>query len=124
MKGYFLNFNNHPSTAWATQQQQAALELAGPIVDRPFPFIPPEAGAEEVRQLARQEWEKIQRDYEGWPAVVLVQGDFTFTFSFVSLLLREGVRCVAATTQRQVEKLADGREIRKFVFVQFRDYLP
>jgi len=118
---YFLNLSNHPSNEWESVQREAAFQLGGPIVDWPFPEIDPMASAMEVQQMCREEWKKIVEAH-GKPRVALIQGEFTFTFCMVSLLLGERIRCVAATTRRHVKQLEEGKEIRKFRFVRFRDY--
>jgi len=51
---------------------------------------------------------------------------FNKALSFLKLDLEtfilKGIRCVASTTNRQVQVGSDGEKITKFEFHQFRDY--
>lgn len=122
MRKIFINHTNHPSTRWSDEQLSAA-QAYGEIFDMAFPAVNPSATAEEVRQLARRNAEKI---LELEPAAVLCQGEFNYTFALVEQLKSSGVKVVAATSERIVisETLPDGstRQISTFRFVQFREY--
>lgn len=122
MRKIFINHTNHPSTRWSDEQLSAA-QAYGEIFDMVFPAVNPSATAEEVRQLAQRNAEKI---LELEPAAVLCQGEFNYTFALVERLKSSGVKVVAATSERIVisEILPDGstRQISTFRFVQFREY--
>ena len=122
MKKIFINHTNHPSTRWSDEQLSAA-RAYGEIFDMAFPAVNPNATAEEVRELARRNAEKI---LELEPAAVLCQGEFNYTFAMVERLKNLGVTVVAATSERIVisEILPDGstRQISTFHFVQLREY--
>ena len=122
MRKIFINHTNHPSTRWSDEQLSAA-QAYGEIFDMAFPAVNPSATAEEVRQLAQRNAEKI---LELEPAAVLCQGEFNYTFALVEQLKSSGVKVVAATSERIVisEILPDGstRQISTFRFVQFREY--
>ena len=122
MKKIFINHTNHPSTRWSDEQLSAA-RAYGEIFDMAFPAVNPNATAEEVRELARRNAEKI---LELEPAAVLCQGEFNYTFAMVERLKNLGVTVVAATSERIVisEILPDGstRQISTFRFVQLREY--
>lgn len=122
MRKIFINHTNHPSTRWSDEQLSAA-QAYGEIFDMAFPAVNPNATAEEVRQLAQRNAEKI---LELEPAAVLCQGEFNYTFALVERLKSSGVKVVAATSERIVisEILPDGssRQISTFRFVQFREY--
>lgn len=122
----FVNLSNHPVEAWPQAQLAAARALgAGEPLDFPggFPSVDPEAGAEEVDELA----ERTVAEVAGMdPAVVFVSGEFTLTHALVAGLRSKGVRCVAATTRRAVSESArpDGSVVRtsRFEFVRWREY--
>lgn len=114
----FVNISNHPSAEWAEAQRAAALALAPRIVDLPFPPVPPVATAEEVAALAEQVVAAVPES----ATHALVQGEFTLAFALVQALQRRGVHCLAATTERTVERTAEGDDLRRFAFVAFRPY--
>ncbi|MBX2929803.1 MAG: CRISPR-associated protein [Saprospiraceae bacterium] len=114
-----LNLSNHPSPTWPEAQMQTAVERYGSVQDMPFPNIPPDATADEVRMLAEQYEAKIrQLD----PAAVHLMGEMTFTFALVNRLQAIGIPCIASTTERIAEERG-GQKIVTFRFVRFRNYL-
>ena len=60
----------------------------------------------------------------GVQAVFNVLGEFTLTALLVAGLQERGVRCLAATTRREVVDLGGGRRETVFRFVRFREYPP
>lgn len=114
----FLNLSNHPSDTWSPEQRAAAKALGGPIRDVSFPAVPPEYDTADVEAMAT----KLEEDLPPGLRVAMVAGEPTLCALLVRRLQRRGVRCVAATTRREVEVLADGREARHFRFVRFRDW--
>ena len=53
----------------------------------------------------------------------MVQGEFTYTYKMVKLLKKYGVKVVAATSERIVNTLDDGKTKQVvFNFVQFREF--
>lgn len=114
----FVNISNHPSAEWGAEQRRAARDLAGRIEDVPFPDVGPDWS---LRRL-RREAERILQQLPDGTTHAMVQGEYTLTMELVRRLQQKGVRCLAATIERRVEKTEDGREIRSFRFVRFRDY--
>ena len=49
-------------------------------------------------------------------------GELTFCYYAIRLLKKAGIRCVASTTERIVEKSEDYQKLVRFSFVQFREY--
>ncbi len=119
----FINFTNHPSSCWGTEQLAAARQY-GEIVDIPFPAVDPEASAEEINALADVSIVKIRR-YED--PVVLVQGEFTLVFAVVERLKMMGIKAVAACAVREVTEsvMEDGTPSKTviFRFCRFREYV-
>jgi CRISPR-associated protein Csx16 len=114
----FLNVSNHPAAAWSDTQRDAARSLAGgEVVDVPFPVVDPEV--ESVEPMADQ----VLALVDGHPGAVvaMVQGEFVLTARLVQVLEERGIRCVAATTAREVVVEGD-RTISRFRFVRFRPY--
>lgn len=118
-QGVFLNLSNHPSeTSWSKEQRAAAGALARSIVDLPFPAVPPTAGTDDVARLGVETLGRLPAGV----AVAMVAGEMTLAFWLVAALQQRGVRCVAATTVREVVELGDGRRETAFRFVRFREY--
>lgn len=113
-----LNLSNHPSPTWSAAQLQAATAQYGSVQDLPFPNIPPDATADEVRRLAEQYEAEVRRVD---PAAVHLMGEMTFTFALVNRLQAFGIPCIASTTERIAEE-REGQKIVTFRFVQFRNY--
>lgn len=118
----FVNHTNHPSSGWTDAQRQAA-SAWGEIMDLPFPNVPAEAKEEEICRLACEQAGYIASLH---PAAVLCQGESCYTYAMVDSLLHQGIRVLAACSQRQVReyRTADGqlRRDSAFEFVQFREY--
>lgn len=119
----FINYTNHPSANWSEAQRQAA-QLYGDIIDMDFPEIEPHWDEEQVASLACQQAEKIIAQK---PVAVLVQGEFTFSYMLISLLLQADIKVLAACSQRCTESVINEKQetIRRsiFKFVRFRQYL-
>ena len=119
-KRSFINFSNHPSSAWSEQQLEAA-SLFGQVVDLPFPQVDPAMTGEQVQSLAAECVSTILEMGATDDLTVHVMGEMTVIFHVVTALKAHGVRCVASTTERMVTE-ADGKKITEFHFVQFREY--
>lgn len=119
----FINYTNHPSANWSEAQRQAA-QLYGDIIDMDFPEIEPHWDEEQVASLACQQAEKIIAKK---PVAVLVQGEFTFSYMLISLLLQADIKVLSACSQRCTESVINEKQetIRRsvFKFVRFRQYL-
>lgn len=117
----FINFTNHPSANWDQKQRKEA-QTYGEIQDVPFPIVPPSASQAEVHQIARDYAEKILSYH---PDAVLCQGEFTLAFQVITLLKKEKIKVLAATSERRaVETCENGATKRSliFAFEQFREY--
>ncbi len=118
----FLNISNHRSDFWGKNQLDAAHQF-GEIIDIPFPQISSEATTREIDQRVSEYVEKI-RAYEH--PVVMVQGEFVFTFRLVTELKKEGITVVASATERKAEEQhnEDGTTTKTTVFEYrgFREY--
>jgi hypothetical protein len=117
----FVNLSNHASGEWDAAQRGAALRLAPEIRDWPFPEVPPEAEVGEIGALADRIVEQLTAALPG-ATHVMVQGEFTLAHALVRRLQRRGVRCLAATTRREVVAQAGGVKTTRFEFVRFREY--
>lgn len=120
MSKTFINLTNHPSVLWSDEQLDAAGQY-GHIVDMPFPAVDPAADSAEITLLADSCIEKIRTFEE---PTVLVQGEFTLVFNIVTKLKAEGIRTLAACSERQVveSKSEDGTSTRKSVIFRFRRF--
>jgi hypothetical protein len=119
----FLNLSNHPSAGWSPRQLAEAEALGGGVVDEPFPDVPPEADASQIREIGAR---LVSRIAARAPSAAMVQGEFTLAFYLVSELESRGIACYAATTRRVTEtRTLPGGAVEKtsrFEFVQFRRY--
>ena len=118
----FINFTNHPFAAWSSAQLNAA-KAYGEITDIAFPDIRPDITDQEMDALVSRYANQLIRLK---PDAVLCQGEYTFAFSIVSILLERNVRVLAACSERVSTETTDesGTVFRKsqFVFRRFRDY--
>lgn len=116
-KGCFLNISNHPSKDWDLEQREKALELGEPIIDLSFPEIDPSWDIKEMEKACENIIEQVPDN----ASFAMVMGEHSFTHMLVRKLQALGVRCVVATTQRDVESEGE-KKISKFKFVRFREY--
>jgi len=120
-----INLSNHPSSNWTSEQLIAAQEY-GKVIDLPFPNIDPFSGVEYIQSVCNdylQEIYSICRD-GACPIsklTVHIMGEMTFTFTMVNVLKRQGITCVAATTER-VTTMENDVKTSTFRFVNFRKY--
>lgn len=119
---YFLNWSNHPSSNWSSEQLDAVRPF-GAVLDIPFPNIRPEDNLATVDRLAQEEVAKITEAYPNREDIVIhIQGEMTFLYRALLILERLGYRAVASTTERLVTVRPDGEKVVRFVFSGFRDY--
>lgn len=117
-----INLSNHPSNLWAEAQKEAALQF-GETVDIPFPAVDPGGGSDYIRNMAREYFEKIMDIAETKENITVhLMGEMTFIYALAGMLLKEGIRCVASTTERLTTDLGNGQKESVFHFVRFRDY--
>ena len=99
----FVNFSNHPSDKWSSEQMHAANEY-GRVVDMQFPAVNPELSEEDIKVLADEYAASILL-YE--PAAVMCQGEFTLCYAVIERLKAENITVVAACSQRNVVESSD-----------------
>ncbi len=119
-----INLSNHHSDFWDGIQKQSVESRFGKIIDLPFPNIDPMADIEEVSNLANKYFQQCAShlvQHDGYPDVIHVTGEHTFTFTFVTLAKANGIKCVCSTTPRIVET-TDGIKTSVFRFIQLRSY--
>lgn len=118
----FINLTNHASVNWSEKQRANAMEY-GEIMDIPFPTIKPTSTSEEIDNLVNQYADMILS--YGKP-VVMLQGEYIFTYRLVNQLKRNGIQVLASCSERKTieTKGEDGVTIRKsiFEFVGFKEY--
>lgn len=117
----FINFSNHPSSKWDEVQLNTAKKLSGDgnIIDIPFPRVDPAMTAEQVLEKAR---ECVKLILSHSPDIVMCQGEFTLSYHVINTLKENGVKVVAACSNRMVKEQTDGTKIVEFKFEQFREY--
>lgn len=117
----FINFSNHNSKDWIRNQKEEA-EQYGEIIDIPFPKVEAMLNEAAVYEIACDYFKKIIA-YN--PAAVMCQGEFTLCYLIIHMLLKEGVKVLAACSERIVEEaVVEEDYIKKacFKFVRFREY--
>jgi len=113
-----INLSNHPSVNWSKEQRDAAILYYVSIEDLAFPYIAPDATTEDVSELAKDYFQKIDPSV----SAVHLMGEMTFVCALVGLLQKAGITVVCSTTQRTVLEELDGKKTAQFRFVQFRAY--
>lgn len=116
----FVNLSNHPLGEWSADQRAAARALAPLVVDVPFPAVPSDADADALGGLVASALDAVPRG----ACAAMVQGEPVVSVMLVAALQARGVRCVVATTDRCVETLEDGRQVRRFAFKGWRGWPP
>lgn len=120
--GIFINLSNHPSSQWSEAQLAAARKI-GKITDIQFPAIDPDDSPEKIQTMAQSLFKFLRA--LGKP-VVMVQGEFTFTYQLVRLLQEAGIRAVVSCSRRVSEEYVDEKgatvKVSSFRFEGFRDY--
>ncbi len=114
-----INLSNHPFSQWGEEQQRAAA-MYGECRDIPFPPIPADWDSEQVEAHAKKYAAEIM-DLDG-DITVHIMGEQTFCFSLISMLLKNGIPCIASCTERDVTTLPDGSKQVRFHFARFRRY--
>lgn len=117
-----INLSNHPTAEWSEKQLQQATIKYGEVVDISFPAVPPEAGTDEVRQLAFDTVNDICTKYTNQSFAVHIMGELTFVYIAVQEFQRRGIECIASTSLRKVSFSANGEKVSQFHFVRFREY--
>jgi hypothetical protein len=123
----FINLSNHSSEKWSNKQLEEAKKY-GDVMDMPFPQISTELTSADIDALVFEYYLKIKelrRDEEKKPFVVMVQGEFVFTYRLISALKNEEIIAVAARTERVVKEIVeDGitKKISEFNFAGFMEY--
>jgi len=119
MNKIFLNISNHPSKNWSPEQTKAAHLHGELIVDMKPPLIDPGASAEDIFNLAQEFILSVPENTR----CAMISTEYTFTFALVSLLQKNGITCVAATTERTILEDKNGVKTSIFSFIQFREFL-
>lgn len=117
----FINLTNHPSDHWEGNQIAAA-SLYGDVIDWPFPVVQPSASHDDIQRLAEDVHGAIANKFGDKVAAVHIMGEFTLCYALVSLFKKNGIRCLASTTERTSIDNPDGTKTSTFNFVQFREY--
>jgi len=118
----FINLSNHPSTSWSPEQLAAA-QCYGKISDLPFPEVDPDGDERYIQSLVKDYMNMINSQFSTLNSqlFVHVMGEMTFTFAMINALQKQGITCVASTTER-VAMEENGVKTSEFRFKQFRKY--
>lgn len=94
----FINLSNHALQNWSTKQKEEA-EKYGELIDLPFPNISPYADSVEIDRLVEKYFNKVMGYHN---PVVMLQGEFIFTFRLATKLKAAGIKVVAGRSERIV----------------------
>ena len=94
----FINLSNHALQNWSTKQKEEA-EKYGELIDLPFPNISPYADSVEIDRLVEKYLKKVLEYHN---PVVMLQGEFIFTFRLATKLKAAGIK-VRGTYVSKVE---------------------
>ena len=118
----FINLSNHPYEKWNQKQLDMAKQY-GDIVNIPFPAISPYASSDDIDHLVA-EYEKKIKQYDD--PVVMLQGEYIFTYRLVSRLKKEDIKVLASCSDRRTIEYIDDEGYTKresvFEFVEFKEY--
>lgn len=118
----FINLSNHSSNHWSKFQRESA-ETYGEVIDIPFPSVSVWISDEKLDELVLEYFNKICK----YPnAIVMVQGEFVFTFRLITLLKKAGYCVVAAQSERKTIEFVDDDHCTHrrsvFSFARFLEY--
>jgi hypothetical protein len=120
-----INLTNHHFSQWNETQKQAAKIRFGSVEDLTFPDISPYDDSESIDLLTDEFLKKcnslLQNNSKSENAV-LIMGEMTFCYSLINKLKNHDIRCIAATSVRQVINISDSERQIKFEFIKFREY--
>ena len=118
-----LNFSNHHSSNWDTKQKEIAINQYGRILDMEFPIIDPAINENEIKNLVLFYYGKCRTYFNNADVnnAVHIMGEHTFVFQLINVLIRNGYKCIASTTKRNVININENK-LSKFEFVRFREY--
>lgn len=126
LKKILVNYTNHPSAKWSSDQMAAAQEKWSKVIDIPFPQTEPEWGEKEVADCFDAFMSEVDDKLK--PAGLnisdtefLIMGEFRFTFYSVRTLLAMGNKVYAHAGKREVE-IVDNKSIYTFRFGRFVEY--
>ena len=122
----FINLSNHNTKLCNEKQLVTArgyLTDDGKIIDLAFPRISTQTNSNQITQLVIEYAEKIMQ-YD--KPIVMLQGEFVFTYRLVCKLKEMGIKVVSSCSERKsVEEInEDGTVTKKsvFDFAGFREY--
>ncbi len=120
-----INVSNHPSEKWS-EKQKAGWDK---IVDLPFPQIPPDWNANQVLDIAKEYYQRIngiKYEHKDYITCICLQGEFTFCYLLFALFIlnpknyerEKQQRFAIPTTERKVVETQDseGKTIKQSVF--------
>lgn len=119
-----INLTNHSYNNWGQLQKDIANEFYKTVVDLQFPQIEPRMTSEEVAVMAKDCVDKCKNIISGSvdkKNAIHIMGEHNFTFAFVELALKQGLECIASTTER-ISSEKEGIKISEFRFIKFRKY--
>lgn len=94
----FINLSNHALQNWSLKQKEEAVKY-GELIDLPFPNISPYADSVEIDRLVEKYFNKVLEYHN---PVVMLQGEFIFTFRLATKLKAAGIKVVAGRSERIV----------------------
>lgn len=116
-----INLSNHPYSQWSEEQKEAA-KIYGECKDLPFPQIDPMSDEKDIEKRVEEFANKIFEIAQEKNVTVHIMGEMAFTFSIITRLKAEGIRCICSTSYRIVKDEGNGKRYVEFQFKRFRNY--
>lgn len=116
-----VNLSNTVYGEWLQDQQDAATEKYGKIVDVPFPNISPDWSTKEVKSEAKKYCEIILgiiEMSEDKKNAVIINGELSFTFMLMNRLKKEEIPVVVPTFMLKTK--GEEEPVTKQKFLMFR----
>lgn len=104
-------------------KQRIASKIYGEIADLPFPFISPYLESKEIDEIVEEHFKKVI-SYD--QPVVLLQGEFIFSYRLTQRLKENGYKVIAARSDRRTVEFIDKYDYTdrrsEFEFVDYLEY--
>ena len=117
-----INLSNHPSDKWSEKQLVCASQY-GDVIDLSFPSVDPYGTSQYIDDLVQEYFDKIMEFHD---PVVMLQGEYLFTYRLINKLKAAGITVLASCSERRTIEYIDenGHTSRKseFEFVNFKEY--
>ena len=122
----FFNISNHPAhaerTTWTPEQIAEANDIAGEVIDIPFPVVKPDMSDETIAQIAKGVALDVRGMANGQPAAAMVAGEYVTTIRLIAELQKFGIECYFGQSERVAEEREENGKLVVVHVFQFRGF--